>query len=112
MTARSKALAENPPYDIVGRGAERHADANLLGPLRRGIRDDTVDADAREKQGDGRKKCSEQRIETGLAVQGRDSRLHAAEVGNGLAVPTGIAKSGTQLRREVVWTVAVVRSIT
>ena len=55
---RPERLAQDEQDDVASRGAERHADADLLRAPRNEVRHDAVDADGREHEADRRRAAS------------------------------------------------------
>ena len=61
IATRAERAAQHQVDDLAAIGAERHADADLVGPLRDGVRRDAVKADRREQQRDDAEQSGETR---------------------------------------------------
>ena len=93
------ALPDEQPRQACGVGAERHSDGNLPFPLANGIGHDAVDADQRQRAGDGRKRRQQRREEPRARDQLVDDGLERAGVGDG-DFRIDRAEGGTERRHQ------------
>ena len=76
------AVAHEQPAHVASRRAERHADADLLGPLLRDVGDDAVDAHDAEQQRDGGGDAEHHERERGLCHGASANLVERAHVGD------------------------------
>ena len=78
-------LADDQAEHIARSSPERHAHANLLRPLTRGVRDHTIDTDQREEEPEHAQGSSEQRahVQQEKSVAAIHGLSHRSDVGDG-----------------------------